>query len=335
MKILRSCLVVAIGLLALTACETEPKRAKGEDLTIVVEADRSKINEDEKSLRAKQTAFNQELRQLRAEKERLMSEKEQTIGKDKQAAMHLKELEQRLWQKERTMWGREAGLQKQREQLDSSKDELLGKISRGVPTSGGSGGVAAVASREKGVASRESKIAQRELSLAKRENDLAKREENLAQREADFLKLQKTLAGSRLPAVPRVTPSSGRVSRKQAEQAFKSASGKMRKRGVLWGDLPPELAALQSEFYRSKKSGEFARAKDAVAQLEAALAALVIDSGFIDRKFARLNALIRQKPPMNKKAVSSLLRKATQLVGDGKYQAANRELNKIFALLKG
>ncbi len=55
MKILRPWLVVATGLFALTACETEPKRAKGEDLTIVVEADRSKISEDEKTLRAKQT----------------------------------------------------------------------------------------------------------------------------------------------------------------------------------------------------------------------------------------------------------------------------------------
>jgi hypothetical protein len=77
----------------------------------------------------------------------------------------------------------------------------------------------------------------------------------------------------------------------------------------------------------------FSACEQARAQLKAALAALVIDSGFIDRKFARFNAVIRQKPPKNIKAVSSLLRKATQLVGDGKYQAVNRELNKIFALL--
>jgi DNA repair exonuclease SbcCD ATPase subunit len=321
-----------IGLSVIAACDKTPDSAqpKGEDLTIVVEADRSKISEEEERLKARQAAFEDERRRLREEKERLMDEKAQVQDKDKSAAKRLKELEQRLWEKERSMWSKESQIESERQKLALNKSELLEKVvsSPGAVASGGT-----VAAREGAVALREKSFAQRENDLARREKDLALREKDLAQREAEFLQLQARLASVRVPAVARSAPAGTRVTQKQAEQSFKAVAAKMQQRGILWGDLPPELAGLRSEYYEAKKEGDFSRARESVAQLDAALSAVVVDAGFIDRKFARLNELIKQKPPKDKQAVSTLLRKATQMVGDGKYQAANRELNRIFALL--
>ncbi len=320
-----------VAFLAPVACDKDEDHGKGEDLTIVVEADRSKLSEEEEKLRTRQAAFEEERKRLREEKAKLMSEKGQLQDKDKTAARRLAEMEKRLWEKERSMWSKEASIEKGRQHLAKSKSDLLLRAA-----SGGLKGTAAgstIASREGAIVKRERTFAKRESDLAGREKDLAEREAALARREAEFLKLQAKLSTVRMPAVARVAPSEGRVNRKEAEKAFKAVSRKMRSRGILWADLPPEMAGLEKEFYAAKKAGDFGRAKDQVTQLEAVLSAMVIDAGFIDRKFARLNALIKKKPPKDKQAISTSLRKATRLYGDGSFKAANRELNRIFALL--
>ena len=327
-----------VAFLALVACDKEEEgHGKDEDLTIVVEADRSKISKDEQELRIRQVAFEKERKQLRSEKTKLMTEKNQSQNKDKATSKRLSELETRLWEKERSMWSKESTLEEKRNQLSKSKSDLLLKAASG----GGRGTPAGstIASREAGIANRERTFANRESNLARREKDLTGREAALARREEEFLKLQAKLSTARMPVIPRVMPSGGRVNRKQAEKAFKVVSRKMRARGILWTDLPPEMAGLKKEFYAAKKVGNFDLAKDQVSQLEATLSALVIDAGFIDRKFARLDAQIgsktlKKKSQKDRQAVSASLRKATQLFGDGKFKAANRELNRISALLK-
>ena len=327
---MKPALSVLIGcfLFAGLACDKEGGKNKEEDLTIVVEADRSKIAAEEKKLKDRLSEFESERERLRKEKAELMANKEALAGKDQVQLKRLSQLEKKLWAKEREMWARESALEKERERLADDKSDLLGRV----PAVKGGGGIAG---RERSVASREKSLSAREADLAKREKDLAAREAELARREAAFLRTKATLASARMPAVPKMGGRSGSVGRAKAEKAYKAVLNKMRKRGILRGDLPLEFAGVSREIKEAKGEGDFSKMMDLVEQLEAVVAATRIDSDFIDRKFGRLAQLTREKKPTgkDKQTVSKLLRKATQLYGDGKFVKANRELNRIFALL--
>jgi DNA repair exonuclease SbcCD ATPase subunit len=319
--------VTGCFLLAGVACDKEGGKNKEEDLTIVVEADRSKIAAEEKKLKDRLSEFESERERLRREKAELMANKEALAGKDQVQLKRLSQLEKKLWAKEREMWSREAALEKERERLADDKSDLLGRV----PAGKGGG----IAGRERGVAVREKSLSAREADLAKREKDLAAREAELARREAAFLRTKATLASARMPALPRPGGRGGSVGRAKAEKAYKVVLNKMRKRGILQSDLPLEFAGVNREIKEAKGEGDFSKMMDLVEQLEAVVAATRINADFIDRKFARLAQLTREKKPTgkDKQTVSKLLRKATQLYGDGKFVKANRELNRIFALL--
>jgi len=109
----------------------------------------------------------------------------------------------------------------------------------------------------------------------------------------------------------------------------------MRRRGIRNSDLPLEAAGFIKQIAAAKKEGDYSRMMDLVEQLSAVLKMTKVNAGFIDRKFLRLAQLTKEKKPTgkDKQKVSSLLRKATQLYGDGKFALANKALNKIFALL--
>jgi DNA repair exonuclease SbcCD ATPase subunit len=314
-------------LLAGIACDKEGGKNKEEDLTIVVEADRSKIAAEEKKLKDRLSEFESERERLRKEKADLMASKDAAAGKDQVQLKRLSQMEKKLWAKEREMWSRESALEKERERLADDKSDLLGRV----PAGKGGG----IAGRERSVAGREKSLGAREASLAKREKDLAAREADLAKREAAFLRTKATLASARMPAMPRPGARSGSVGRGKAEKAYKVVLNKMRKRGILRSDLPLEFAGVNREIKEAKGEGDFSKMMDLVEQLEAVVAATRIDADFIDRKFARLAQLTREKKPTgkDKQKVSTLLRKATQLYGDGKFVKANRELNRIVALL--
>lgn len=314
-------------LVAGAACDKDAGKNKEEDLTIVVEADRSKIAAEEKKLKDRLSEFETERERLRKEKADLMASKEALAGKDQVQLKRLSQMEKKLWAQEREMWAREAALEKERERLATDKSDLLGRV----PAGKGGG----IAGRERSVASREKSLSAREADLAKREKNLAAREAELARREAAFLRTKAILASARMPALPKAGGRTGSVGRAKAEKAYKVVLNKMRKRGILRGDLPLEFAGINREITEAKGEGDFSKMMDLVEQLEAVVAATRIDADFIDRKFARLAQLTREKKPTgkDKQTVSTLLRKATQLYGDGKFVKANRELNRIFALL--
>ncbi len=326
---MKTALSVLVGcvLLAGFACDRDAGKSQEEDLTIVVEADRSKIAAEEKKLRERQSQFETERERLRREKADLMASKEALAGKDQAQLKRLTHLEKKLWAKEREMWAREAALEKERVQLADNKSDLLGRV----PAAGGGG----VAVRERSVANREKSLSAREADLAAREKELAQREAELARREAAFLRTRATLASARMPAVPRPGGRSGTVGRAKAEKAYKAVLNKMRKRGILLGDLPLEFSGVNREIKEAKGEGDFSKMMDLVEQLAAVVGATRVNADFIDRKFARLAQLNKEKRPTgkDKQTVSTLLRKATQLISDGKFVKANRELNRIFALL--
>jgi hypothetical protein len=323
-----SCLFVLLGLVM--ACESEKKKSKQEELTIVVQADRSKIAKEEQELQSRLNEFSQERERLRKEKESLMASKEQLHGHDQTQARRLSEKERNLYLKEKEMWDREKTLESERMKLARQKDELLGKISSDAPLAASN-----TSQREVGIARREKSVAVREADVARREKEIGRREAGLAAREAAFLKLKSSIASYRAPAAPAGGRRGHAVSRKRAQTAYKGALAKMRKRGILPGDLPLENSGLIKEIAGVSKEGDYDRMMDLSMQLEAIVQNISVDAEFIDRKFQRLAQLNSEKKPSgkDKQTVSNLLRKATQLYSDGKLVLANREMNKIFALL--
>ncbi len=314
---------------SLLACDKKgADKQNDQDLTIVVEADRSKITKEEQELRARQAAFEMEKKRLREERAKLMKEKDSLS--DKSSLAHIKQLEQQLWQKEKRMWKKEAELEQVRQSIAENKDELLAKVS-------GVHGGGDLAKRERELARREAKLAKRERELTDAStNAVTSRLDKLEQRMAELTRAVEKLASIKPVSMPRMRSSSGIVSRKQSKKTFAKASALMKKKGLLWGDLPGDLSGLRDDFYSAQKSGDYGRANDSAEQLLASVRQMKIDSDFITGKFSRLNALIARKPvkAKDKKKVSSSLRKATQLVGDGQFVKANWELNRIFALLR-
>jgi hypothetical protein len=306
---------------------------KAEDLTITVEADRSKLSKEEGELRSRLEAFEAERQRLREERATLMSAKDELKDKDETSARRLRELEQRLWERERSMWEKESGLEKERQTLAEAKNQILERVPGAAKAAGGGGGGGggerkAIDAQLRSLEDRARKLDEREKALADREALLNGKVDECA------LAVLKLSQGARPVAVARPAPGDGPVGRAEAERAAAAAKAGLQKKGLRWDDLPPEVAGMQADMGAAAKAQEWSRLKELAAQLDAVVAATLVDSSFIERKFTRLNQAIKAQPPADKKQVSSLLRKATQLVGDGKYQAANQELNKIFALLR-
>lgn len=316
--------VTATVLGGLWACERKGAESE-KDLTIVVEADRSKIAQEEKALEEKRSLIEQEKSALEQERRELQQARDQVKGADQVQEQRLLENERRLADKERAMREREAALEAERDKLERQKQVVEGKAA-----GGGVPGVE-IAQRERGVADREKSLAQREGLLAQREKALAEREAELARREAAFLKLQ----GQPVRAAAPAGGGGPAVTRQSVDRAMKDALARMRQKGLLWADLPAEVSGVQAQVTRALKKGELARAADLVEQLGAAVNAVQVDADFIDRKFQWLNELKKKKPPAEADAetVKTLLRRVTQLVGDGQFTAANQELNRIYALL--
>ncbi len=321
-----SCLIVFLGLVA--ACGSDKKKNKQEELTIVVQADRSKIAKEEQELQSRMSEFQKERERLRKEKDSLMTSKEQLQGHDQVQSRRLSEKERNLYLKEKGMWEREKSLETERKKLALQKDQMLGRISSGVSSPS-----LDTAHREAGVARREKGMAAREADVAGREKEIARREAELARREAAFLRAKSSIATYR-PPLPAGNRRGQAVSRKKAQAAYKGALDKMRKHGILPADLPLENSGLINDIAGAKKEGDYDKMMDLSLQLAEIVKSTRIDAEFIDRKFQRLAQLNNEKKPSgkDKQTVSRLLRKATQLYSDGKLVLANREMNKIFAL---
>lgn len=318
-------MIVALAVAAALPSCSRDKPDKQEELTIVVEADRSKLARQEQELKQRFGELQKERERLRREREKLLSQRlSGGVGQQQQQLLSQKEKE--LFARERKMLQRERELEQERQKLTSQVDSLLGRLA-------GAGGPApARGNGSTQLARREKSLAEREADLARREKDLARREADLARREADFLKLKSKLAGiTAVAARYRERP----VSRQSAQRVYRKALGKMQRRGILVADLPLEDSGLLRQVEAALKKGSYNQALALAERLDALVQATAVDAGFIERKLQRLSQL-RARAKLSSaagKKVSSLFREATRFYSDGRYARANRQLNKIFVIL--
>ena len=100
-------------------------------------------------------------------------------------------------------------------------------------------------------------------------------------------------------------------------------------------DLPPEYQPINADIYAAKRNGDFARAWDLLGQLTKAVAKLKVDQRFVEQKIGRLQGAraSAKLTDAQRGEVEKLLREVTSAFSDGKYDQANKGLNRIASIL--
>lgn len=251
---------LALGLLGFGPCDDRSAaKARGaeEELTIVVEADKTRIAaEDAKLL--------ERTRNLEDQKKQLDKQISDLEARKKQGAAAMTPLvRNRIESQEKELRASGAalaqefvGIDQRREELVKQRDELLTKVTTGI--AGGvesksailAGREQAMVVREKDTAGREKDVASREKAVAERERALADRERTVAAREAS--------AGA--GASRRSLDKGAEVSRAEFEAYYKKVLALMKSKGLQDEDLPSDKQNLTAEVQAARRAGDLSKA---------------------------------------------------------------------------
>lgn len=330
--------LAAAGLLCVSALACDPgKGSVSDELTIVVQGDRRELEEKEKALKEREGALAAE----KAEVDRRIADLEELAKKsisDLTQRQRLADELGRARQLQGEMNQRATVLQAQKTEVEAKKAAVLAPIAE-VAQAALAAREASVAAREQRLGEREGEVAARERSLAAREKTLAGREEAahtkdllLSQREQStgVLEQQNAQTAQHLDRALREVPKPGVV-----EAKHKKVLAEIETRGVLISDLPSEDQPLNAEIYSARRTGDFARAWDLVAELTRVVTHLKVDQRFVEQKMVRLQGArsAARLTDQQKGEVERLLREVTAAYSDAQYERANRGLNRISAIL--
>jgi myosin heavy subunit len=343
--------VAAVGLLV-TACpdkqgQIEDAAGTGgvEDLTIVVEADKSRILEQEESLRKSQE-------QMRAEQERLASARDsiakqlETISKkDRKQRIKLEDEESRVEQEERKLREKLKSFDSEKAKLEREKTDLLERISALTKGNIGGGGAS--------IEQREARLAQREQELARREARVTDRQKEVQQlhteAEKSLLQINRILAElqgggiTRTVVVNTTTPmpagSDPSAVKIQAAKLSKAVQTKMDAKGILVADLPPTARDQQANATKALGAKDFETAVAAFTELDQVVTNIKVDHAFVQAKFRRIGkdyeSRMKDLDEKRKSRVLALLDEVSDSFSDGRYDRANRKINQIHDVLEG
>lgn len=325
-------LTVGLGLVSWHCSGGElAEMEENNDVTIVVEADKSRILQQERSLKQRRQAVRSERDRLSSERQRVRTELASLAQKDKKQREKLEREARRLETSEQDLRERLSSFEVEREALAQQKTELLRRIATMTQRSGGR----TVAEREAAVALREAAVTQRERALGEREKRVAERERAAVQTLAN---LTDTLQALRVNP-PRSGTSrdvGGAPSRTQAQRLLRQVGTKMDQRGILLDDLPPTARNLYRTAQAGHESGDHGSAHEALTELGRIIDGIAINRDFVQAKFLRLSrrADSRQLDARRQKKVQGLLSEINESFNDGRFDRANRKANQIAALLK-
>jgi DNA repair exonuclease SbcCD ATPase subunit len=302
----RVALVALVAVLGTFACD-DPQSAASDEVTIVVQGDRRELEQQEKALKEREDSLQQDKLKL--------------DGRIAELARSLKaaadaEQRRRLEEELRRQKDLEGAIGVQVSAIAAQKNQVAAlKNAKADP---------APPAREVLLAVRESHVAEREALLARQERDLAERLKDVAQRE-------KAVAAFERQAPPeKLTPKAASLTARH-----KKVLAELDARGILVSDLPPEAQPLNAEIYAARRQGDLARAADLLVNLSAVVAKFKVDQRFVEQKIGRLQgarAAANLSDPQRQE-VEKLLRDVTSSFSDGKYDQANRGLNRIAAIL--
>ena len=310
-------LLAVVLLAALAACDDE--KAVPDELTIVVQADRREVEQQERALREREEALARDKSQL--------DQRIADLAKGLKAAADAEQrrrLEEELRQSqamEGQMNVKVSALQAQKSEMEAKKRVMDADLQRAAQ--------AALEVRVASIVSREAKLAEREAQAAAHERDLAQRAKDLALRE-------KAVA-----AFERQGPPPEYRDRKQVpkaalvEEKHKKLLAELDARGILITDLPAEDQPLNAEIFAARRQRDFARAMDLLNDLTKAVARLRVDQRFVEAKINRLQGArgTVRLSDSQRGEIEKLLKDVTSAFSDGRYDQANKGLNRIAVIL--
>jgi DNA repair exonuclease SbcCD ATPase subunit len=316
-----------------TACWGDDAKQKGgagtEDITIVVEQDKTKIQQQEQDLTTKRQDVQREQEDLRKTREELRARLNSLTDKDRQQREKLEAEEQRLERHETELRTRQQSLELERDKLEKQKNELLNTIAQ--LTTKRSGGLT--------IEEREQAIARREERVARREGDLATREKQVTDQLAAIAKLLEELKSVTAGMGKTVVMTSsggggdqGPATQKSVQRKYTRVRAVMNKKGILDADLPERGRGLFTQYEDALKEKDYEAANEAVDSVSAIVDGITVDASFIQQKFNRVNALAAGKKMGTE--IEKLLAEVTAAFTNGNYVDANAKLNQIYKKLK-
>lgn len=311
-------LLAAALVLTLVACDDE-KAGAPDELTIVVQGDRREVEQLEKAVKEREEALQKDKAQL----DQRISELARGL-KAAADAEQRRRIEEELRQSqalEGQLGVRVSALQAQKIEVEAKKRVVDADVHRAAQ--------AALDARAAAIAAREAKAAEREGQLASVERDLAQRFKDVALRE-------KAVAAFERQGPPpeyrdrKVVPKAALV-----EAKHKKLLGDLDARGILITDLPPEDQPLNAEIFVARRQRDFARAMDLLNDLVKAVAKLRVDQRFVEAKITRLQGArgTAKLSETQRGEIEKLLRDVTSAFSDGRYEQANKGLNRIVVIL--
>jgi len=316
--------LVAAGAL-LSACD--PARPQGGDeLTIVVQADRRELEAQDKALKDREQAMKAEAGELDKRIKELATSR---VAADLEHRRRLDDELTRAKGAQDELSRRVVQLQAQKVAIESQRTVLDGASSSSSSTP--------LSVRESMVAAREAKLSSREATLAIREADLGAREKLQSQREAAIAAARPEPRADLAAEAPRASVAGFRAvpTRDAIEGRHRKLLAEMDSRGVLVSDLAAEDQPLNAQVHAARRVGDWSTASDLLSDLQKAVARLQVDQGFVEAKMVRLQGqrTSARLGDSQRGEVEQLLRDVTASYSDGAYEKANRGLNRIAAIL--
>jgi hypothetical protein len=311
--------------LALSAACDSGKVGSSDEVTIVVQGDRRELEMQEKSLKEREESLRAEQekldrRRLELDRVRLASDAQQRRHIDEEVAK-VRDAQGEVAVKVTAIEAQKNAVAAKRTAIDAPSIRLA---------------LSNLSTREASVAAREARLAEREFELSKREKLMGFREAEqngrdraIAGREQQLAQQEKLVAPVRLGRVRQVPKAS------LVETKHKTVLADLEARGVLVDDLPADEQPLNAEIWNARRQGDFAHASDLVAELARTVKNLRVDQRFVEAKMVRLQKVrtnVKLADPQRAQ-VERLLREVTGAYSDGKYEIANKGLNRIAAIL--
>jgi len=311
--------------LSLAACD-EAHEAAPEELTIVVQGDRREMEQQEKTLHEREESLQKDKSQLDSRIAQLAlglkaaadAEQRRRIGDELRRQQDL----------EGQITVRASALQAQKSEIEAKKQSIDLDVQKATQ--------AALIARQASVAGREAKLAERETQLAQMLKDLEGRSKDLSVREKDVALREKAVAAFERQGPPpeyrdpKTLPKSAIVEKKQ-----KDLLADLDGRGILISDLPPEVQPFNADIFAARRQGDFPRAWDLLGQFGKVVAKVKVDQRFVEQKMVRLQGVRggAKLSDTQRSEVERLLRDVTASFSDGRYEQANKGLNRIAAIL--
>ncbi|HUJ27412.1 MAG TPA: hypothetical protein VLW85_15415 [Myxococcales bacterium] len=314
--------MLLIPALLAVACDDD-KAATSDELTIVVQGDRRELEQQEKSLKEREESLQKDKSQL----DQRIADLARGLkaAADAEQKRRIEEELQRNQDQEAQLSSRATALRAQKSEVEAKKQAIDSDMYRAAQ--------AALDARAAQLATREAKLADREGQLQQQLKDLGARDQKLAEREKDVALREKAVV-----AFERQTPAFNARDLPKAsavESKHKKLLAEIEARGILISDLPPEEQPLNAEIYAARRQRDFARAWDLLGDFTKAVAKLKVDQRFVEQKIGRLQGARAQArlSDLQRSEVEKILRDVTSDFSDGKYEQANKGLNRIAVIL--